>query len=238
LTTYVDSLRNPSIFDSYEERTIKTCGIATYRQDTSRKRRRKAAFDEVCGHEVEFTGRDSYRIKVFSVIVDRLSAELRRRSNAYEAINDNFSFLTNLHRMKPHVAVEKAKNFQTLYFEDVEDSLHNECLHLQAHLISIHTEGMSAIQLYNVLNTKGLLEVYPNVEVALRILLCTPASNCSAERSFSSLRRIKNYLRSTTDETKLNELAILYIESDLLSALDYEDVIKSFAEKKVRRKQF
>ena len=56
-------------------------------------------------------------------------------------------------------------------------------------------------------------------------------TNCSAERSFSCLKRVENYLRSTMSETRLNSLAILCIESDLLECLDCEDLINQFGEK-------
>ena len=38
---------------------------------------------------------------------------------------------------------------------------------------------------------------FDEVQTLLRILLVNPASSCSAERSFSSLRRLKTWLRST-----------------------------------------
>lgn len=61
-------------------------------------------------------------------------------------------------------------------------------------------------------------------------------SNCSTERSFSCLKRIKNYLRSKMTEDRLNSLALLCIESEILLSLDFENLITDFATKKVRRK--
>ena len=39
--------------------------------------------------------------------------------------------------------------------------------------------------------------VFPNVETILRLFLCLVVTNCSGERSFSKLKRIKSVLRST-----------------------------------------
>lgn len=83
---------------------------------------------------------------------------------------------------------------------------------------------------------KNMETIFPYVYVALRMFLCTPASNCSTERSFSTLRRIKNYLRSTMGSERLNSLAILNIESSITKTINYDDVIKSFAMKLSRRK--
>ncbi|ESN91080.1 hypothetical protein HELRODRAFT_90499, partial [Helobdella robusta] len=69
-----------------------------------------------------------------------------------------------------------------------------------------------------------------------RMHTCTPATNCSAERSFSCLNRVKNYLRSTISEERLNYLAILCIEKTILQDLNINFVIDEFARRKVRRK--
>ena len=64
----------------------------------------------------------------------------------------------------------------------------------------------------------------------------TAVANCSAERSFSVLKRLKNYCRSTLSNEKLNALAILAIEQDLVNGLNYDDVIDNFAALKSKRK--
>jgi len=42
-----------------------------------------------------------------------------------------------------------------------------------------------------------------------------PISNVSAERMFSTLERLKTWLRSTMSETRLTELALLTIHRDI-----------------------
>ena len=60
-----------------------------------------------------------------------------------------------------------------------------------------------------------LKDIFPYVDIALRMLLCTPVSNCSTERSFSVLKRIKSYLRSSIGEERFSALAIMNIEADI-----------------------
>ena len=45
---------------------------------------------------------------------------------------------------------------------------------------------------------------------AMKIILVMPASNSTSERSFSALRRFKNYLRSTMPQQRLNSLLVLH----------------------------
>ena len=61
-------------------------------------------------------------------------------------------------------------------------------------------------------------------------------SNCTGERSFSHLKRIKNALHSTMGQKRLSSLAILSIESELVRQIDFSTLIANFAELKSRRK--
>jgi len=55
------------------------------------------------------------------------------------------------------------------------------------------------------------------------------------ERSFSVLKFIKNYLRSTMTDERLNGLALLFVHPDI--TLDYDAAIDEFG-KSNRRLQF
>ena len=56
-------------------------------------------------------------------------------------------------------------------------------------------------------------------------------SSASAERSFSSFRGLKTYLRSTMTEERLTNLALLYIERDISSQLwdKLDELVIAFA---------
>ncbi|CAH2296767.1 zinc finger MYM-type 1-like [Pelobates cultripes] len=97
-------------------------------------------------------------------------------------------------------------------------------------------KNFSVLAVSRMMRERGLQSIYLNVDIALRMFLCTAATNCSAERSFSTLKRVKNYLRSRMGEERLNSLAVLAIESELTKSLDCDELINSFATQKVRRK--
>ena len=77
---------------------------------------------------------------------------------------------------------------------------------------------------------------YANSVVYSAVFTFTAVANCSAERSFSVLKRLKNYCRSTLSNEKLNALGNLTIEQDLVKGLNYDHVIDNFAAFKSRRK--
>ena len=74
--------------------------------------------------------------------------------------------------------------------------------------------------------------------MAYRILLTILVSIASAERSFSKLKLIKSYLRSTMSQQRLNELTLLSIEKDFLNEINYDNLIDNFASQKARKINF
>ena len=78
--------------------------------------------------------------------------------------------------------------------------------------------------------------IFPNLHVIVVLLCVFPVTSCSAERSVSTLRRVKTYLRSTTGETRLSYLCLVSIFSDL--PIDLEEIIDLFAAEKSRKMNF
>src|SRR6266498_5527954 len=79
------------------------------------------------------------------------------------------------------------------------------------------------------------VDCYPNASIAYRILFTMPVTVASAERSFSKLKLLKNYLRSPMSQKRLNGLATLCIEKQLLNDIDINSIIDDFVSKNVRR---
>jgi len=71
--------------------------------------------------------------------------------------------------------------------------------------------------------------------ISLRIFLTIPATVASAERFFSKLKLVKNYLRSATSPTRLIDLARLNIESGIARQVDFDSDIRNFANKNTRK---
>ena len=63
------------------------------------------------------------------------------------------------------------------------------------------------------------------------------ATNAVSERSFSALKRVKTYLRSTTGDSRLNHLMMLHVHKDRTDALTLVDVADDFVGEKENRKQ-
>ena len=79
---------------------------------------------------------------------------------------------------------------------------------------------------------------FPNAFIAYRVLLTIPVTVASGERTFSKLKLIKNYLRSTMSQERMNGLAMLSIEAATTNNLDYTSLISTFAAQNARRVNF
>ena len=66
---------------------------------------------------------------------------------------------------------------------------------------------------------RPLKAAFPELLRLLDIALTITVSSSACERSFSSLKRTKTYLRSTMIQLRVNNLAILSIERDIASTL-------------------
>ena len=69
--------------------------------------------------------------------------------------------------------------------------------------------------------SQGLAALIDQVCNLMRLILVMPATNATSERSFSALRRVKSYLRSTMLQERLNYLMLLHVHNKTLGrALD------------------
>ena len=90
----------------------------------------------------------------------------------------------------------------------------------------------------DILNYIKRLDSFPNTCITYRILLTIHITIASTERSFSKLKLIKSYLRSTMSQERLSGLAILSIKKKMLEELEYKILISQFASQEARKIDF
>lgn len=84
---------------------------------------------------------------------------------------------------------------------------------------------MPPIEILQLIHTYAPTDIYPNIEIALQIFLTIPVTVTSCERSFSKLKLVKNYLRSTVGQERLTSLSIVSIEYYVAISLNYDSII-------------
>ena len=188
-------------FEEFEEKGKQLSTVQTYESETKRRKKRKRHFDESPGQEVEVSARETFRDNVYLVIMDTLDVELTERREAYVHINEKFKALIELEKLSSTDLEQAARHLYYQFTEDLQDeeTFISELQHLKSHLSSLDaaSKPKTLISLCMWIREQDFLCIYPNVDIALRMFICVAASNCSGERSFSCLKRILTYLRST-----------------------------------------
>ncbi len=72
---------------------------------------------------------------------------------------------------------------------------------------------------------RGLFE---QVEVLIGILMVVPVSSCEAERSFSTLHRLKTWLRATMAQQRLNNVVVCNVHKERLDKLNMNMICQEF----------
>ena len=84
------------------------------------------------------------------------------------------------------------KTFLQYYSHDLEESSPKEMIHFSTLIKQHHFNSeCKEIWMFSFINENEFMRA-PNVSVIFRLYLCLMISNCSGERSFSVLKRVKN----------------------------------------------
>lgn len=76
------------------------------------------------------------------------------------------------------------------------------------------------------------------VNILIHTYLTVHFTSVDAERSFSTLRCLKNYLRSTMSQKRLNHLLLLHTHKDKTDNLDIQSITREFISRNNRRLKF
>lgn len=205
---------------------------------TARRMKRKR--DEN-GNEYSPNAEEAFVTDYFLVVVDQALSALRTRFTEMQKFGDMFGFLFDIQKL---CGIDEGElQRQCVKLADAHNTPESQDIHAPdlfqeiKVLRDILPKGTdTALKTLNFL--KGIEGTFPNCEIALRLLLTIPVTVASGERSFSKLKLIKNYLRTSVSQDRLCGLALLSIENKVASKLDYNDLIAEFAAKKSRKVAF
>ena len=83
----------------------------------------------------------------------------------------------------------------------------------------------------NFMRKPGHSEILSEISTVLRLILVLPATDAQSERVFSSLKRIKTYLRNSMSQARLNHLMLMNIHKEETDQISLAEVANKFAAK-------
>lgn len=175
----------------------------------------------------------------FNVVVDTAIQSLEDRFTSLRDVRDKFGVLLSFSDMDDKALREHCELLGNTLTEGGETDLDWRELATEIQsLPNLPKTSMTTFELLTFIHQNELTGFYPNLWVALRIACTLPVTVASAERSFSKLKLIKTYLRSSMSEERLSGLAVISINHQIGSQISYDDVINDFASQKARRPKF
>ena len=167
-----------------------------------------------------------FRVEVFSV-VDRITAELDRRF-----CSQNIEIMTGISALtpssEPFLNEDMVLSFGKSYECDLTD-LSIEIQNCQRMMSRAAKRPTSLMDLCRQM--RAVKDALPEMSKLTTIACTIPVSSCACERSFSTLRIVKNYLRSSMERDRANDLMILGIHATRAKKLDLNEVINRFLRK-------
>ena len=84
-------------------------------------------------------------------------------------------------------------------------------------------------------------QLMPNLFKVVKLLATMPISSCEAERSFSTLRRVKNHMRTTMGQDRLSALNVIAMHRERLNHVlleQMDQLIDTFGSRNNREAYF
>lgn len=213
-----------------------------------RLRKKKTLFD----YEGKDDGQKSpdmlFKTDVFLPLIDTAISAIDDRFETLQYYTNMWSFLHSIKILPTREDLVKKCTDLHLYLKDGEScdingsELSEELIHIQSYFVSL-PDFKDAIkitpgQVLKFIHDQNLDDIFPNIWINVQIWLTIPVTVASGERSFSKLKLIKNYLRSTMLQERLKSLAILSIEQDMIQKVNLTEALNKFAAAKARKNFF
>lgn len=182
--------------------------------------------------------------RVMKGTIDRLIMEMSERFTRLFDIDEKFGWLLDVNELcygsqTDDFLREKCDKLAEVYNTDINGKeLRAEIADCQMLLTRSEDKITKPVELLKFIIEFGDENVFPNLQIALKILLTIAVSIASCERSFSKLKLIKTYLRSTMSQSRVSDLAILSVEREQTEKTDFNKVIDKFASVKARKIHF
>uniref|UniRef100_A0A8C5MVP0 Zinc finger MYM-type protein 1 n=1 Tax=Leptobrachium leishanense TaxID=445787 RepID=A0A8C5MVP0_9ANUR len=184
---------------------------------------------ETVGQRTQLCKKEDFIQHFVYVVLDNIISELKSRFS-----RDSLVVMEGIQALNPKA--DCFLNFQKLtsmakFYGCNLEYLETE---LKQALVTLkRKEESEGINVNTVLEFTNFLQPYavPFFELyrLCKIACVLPVSSASCERSFSALKLIKSYLRTTMTEERLSDLATLAIEFRLANKINMDQVIDRFA---------
>ncbi|XP_004206892.2 zinc finger MYM-type protein 1-like [Hydra vulgaris] len=168
-----------------------------------------------------FSPEKKLEVDFFNPLLDTFLISIRERFIQLENYSEVWGFLYNLDSLQKREEILKScLALQSKLTVNLKSDINgillcNELMSIKPFLSEMVKDKITPIIVLNFIKQHKMQDLYPNTWIAMRILLTIPVTVASGERSFSKMKLIKTYLRSTMSQDRLSSLGTLSIEKNI-----------------------
>eukprot|EP00102_Acyrthosiphon_pisum_P010539 XP_008178884.1 PREDICTED: zinc finger MYM-type protein 1-like [Acyrthosiphon pisum] len=220
------ALTNISLTSSKKDEKATSLSLKKKTRIHGRSRFAPQYFDEIDGDRRLNIADENFRAKIFLPVIDTVIFQLNSRFQGLQEVTENFDFLfpTMLAKMDENEISKASMDFFYLYNDDISSDFTRQLLCLRG-LLNTNIQTIKDLALFIVKN--DFCTTYCDVITACIIYISLPVTIATAERSFSKLKLIKNYLRNSMGQDRLSNISILNIERNVTNQVDLEKIIST-----------
>ncbi len=211
-----DDEREVLVSESLEE-GLRLC--QEWNIEVERRERRKKRMADENSRDAGLTAKEEME-RVMKGTLDSLHREMDERFARLHDTDAKFGFLLDVEGLcygtDSNDLKKKCENLGELYSSDVDgQQLYEEILDCRMLLSSRANMRISRPEeLLEFIVQCGDESVFPDLRIAIQIMLTIAVSIASCERSFSKLKLILSYLRASMGQGRLCDLALLSVERE------------------------
>lgn len=235
--------RNDSAFVNLYKITVEDSKELTQPPTLPRVRRAPKKIDSSSQAHTISSPTELYR-KMYYEVLDMMTNELRQQFQ-----HPSFAMLQQMEKLLITGGnIIPSEEFCSLYDEDIDIERLKVQLLLLPDLLST-CKSSAALSTRKVTSIRTIIDLMNSNSFSKSLLsqvdklLCLyltvpPLTSSTAEKSFSTLRRLKSYLRSTMTQERLNHAIILHTHKELTDNINLKQIAIDFIARNQRRMNF
>ena len=243
LASHLKSLRTEAQFNQFYEQVVTQSEALTEEPKLPRNRKMPRRYDEGERPHQYLVPKDMYRHAYFESL-ELAVGEIERRfeQSDLRTIKELEELLLNAANGR------EIEPISEVVLKFLKNDVVHDRLKIQLKMLPDMIKTAFAGEIVKVTNVRSIAnameqsEIYKGmlgeIDKVLKIYFTFPVTSATAERSFSSLRRIKTFLRNSMSHCRLNNLFMLYVHSSKTDMLDLVSVAKEFVSVNSRRTRY
>ena len=168
-----------------------------------------------------------HRIETWYAFIDIVTRQISERFS-----QDCFGPVENVETLLVRAAQGQAFHEELTRMMSFYDDFDYNALQAQLHIVGNIFNDAAPRTVLDVAKklkaTEGSFILLREIVRLTKLALVVPATSASAERSFSALRRLKTYLRSSTGQSRLNHLLLLNCHQERVDKLNIQNIAQDF----------